>query len=86
MKFLKTEGSLSNTAHIECLRILPRYSYKGKESMLTHWVVEALFSSGSSVDLRRFDSEHDAQNYLNDLVIKLGIEVVMVAQGGVSKK
>ena len=76
MKFLKAEGNLSNTAHIECLRILPRYSCKEKGIILTHWVVEVLFSSGSSADLGRFDSEHDAENYLNDLVIKLDIEVV----------
>ena len=84
MKFLKTEGSLINTAHIELLNCLPRYSCRNGQDILSHWVVEVVLSSGGGVDLGRFDSEHDAENYLNDLVTKLGIEVVMVAQGGVS--
>ena len=76
MRFLQTEGSLVNTAHINSICCLPTYSERSGGAILTHWIVEIVTTCGGSFDLGRFDSEHDAEVYLADLVAKLDIEIV----------
>ena len=79
MKFLQVpydKGNLINTAHIEMLQCLPRYGCKNGQDILSNWVVEVILTSGGCVALGPFRSERDAKNYLNDLVVKLGVEVV----------
>ena len=76
MKFLQTEGSLVNMAHINSICCLPNYGEKSGKAILTHWIVEIVTTCGGSFDLGHFDSEHDAEVYLADLVVKLDIEIV----------
>jgi len=76
LKFLQTEGSLINIANIDHLTCLPQYGCLNGQDILTHWSIEIELSGGGCIFVGRFDSESDANTYLNNLITKLGIEII----------
>lgn len=72
MKIINHRGSYIPVENIEQFICLPRYAGLGEETILLKWSVEADLTSGSAIELKIFKTEEDAQNFLDDLIKRLG--------------